>query len=83
VYLTGGIIIRHFANLNCEVLHPSGEVARFDRENMKWTSTNSKGFRREYKAGIYKDLPRINCLQQTDPKTGIITKVREDNVVLI
>ena len=78
-----GVVLRHFANLNCEILYPSGEVARFSREEMAWTITNGKGYRREYKDGVYKDLPRINCLQQTDQKTGIISKVREDNVVLI
>jgi hypothetical protein len=28
-------------------------------------------------------LPKINCLSQTDNSTGIITKIREDNVVYI
>jgi hypothetical protein len=50
---------------------------------MKWTVTNDKGFRREIKDGVSTDLPKINCLIQTDQKTGIVTKVREDNVVLI
>lgn len=50
---------------------------------MKWTITNDKGYRREIKDGVSIDLPKINCLIQTDQKTGIVTKVREDNVVLI
>jgi hypothetical protein len=83
VFLSGGIVIRHFANLDAEILYPNGEHAKFDRAQMKWTITNDRGFRREYQDGVYKDLPKINCLNQTDPKTGIVTKVREDNVVLI
>lgn len=50
---------------------------------MKWTVTNDKGFRREFQDGVHKQLPKINCLSQTDSKTGIVTKIREDNVVLI
>ena len=38
---------------------------------------------REYKNGKSKDLAKINCLNQTDPKTGIVTKVRADKVILI
>jgi hypothetical protein len=29
VYLSGGIVIRHFHNLDCEVLWPNGEFAKF------------------------------------------------------
>lgn len=83
VHLQDGIVVRHFHSLDCEVLWPNGEVARFSREDMKWTVTNDMGFRREIKDGVSKDLPKINCLIQTDQKTGIVTKVREDNVVLI
>lgn len=83
VYLEGGVIIRHFHNLDCEVLWPNGEFAKFERESLKWTVTNDKGFRREYVNGVAKDLPKINCLIQTDPDTQVETKVREDNVVLI
>ena len=86
-----GIVVRHFANLDAEILYPNGEFAKFEREQMKWTITNEKGFRREYKDGVYSDLPKINCLSQTtetvDAETGekslVVTKVREDNVVLI
>ena len=83
VYLRGGVIVRHFHNLDCEVLYPNGEHAHFSRKELKWTITNDKGFRREYKDGVCKDLPKINCLNQTDQKTGVVTKVREDKVVLI
>jgi len=62
VFLSGGIVIRHFANLDAEILYPNGEHAKFDRAQMKWTITNDRGFRREYQDGVYKDLPRINCL---------------------
>jgi len=62
VYLKGGIIIRHMANLDCEILYPSGEFANFDREQMKWTITNENGFKREFKDGVYKQLPKVNCL---------------------
>mmetsp|Transcript_39736 Transcript_39736/g.60903 ORF Transcript_39736/g.60903 Transcript_39736/m.60903 type:complete len:97 (-) Transcript_39736:120-410(-) len=79
----GGIIIRHFHNKDAEILWPNGDIAKFEREEMRWMVTNDKGFRREFKNGIYKDLSKINCLNQTDPKTGITTKVREDKVVLI
>jgi hypothetical protein len=83
VYLRGGIVVRHFHNLDAEVLYPNGEHAHFSRAELKWTVTNDKGFRREYKDGVCRDLPRINCLNQTDQKTGVVTKVREDKVVLI
>jgi len=83
VYLRGGTIIRHFHNLDCEVLWANGEYAQFNRQELKWTVTNDKGFRREYKDGKCKDLPKVNCLKQTDQKTGVVTQVREDNVVLI
>lgn len=86
-----GIVVRHFANLDAEILYPNGEIAKFSREEMAWTITNEKGFRRAYKDGIYSDLPKINCLSQTtetiDSESGekslVVTKVREDNVVLI
>jgi len=83
VFMQGGIVIRHFHNLDAEALHPNGDYAYFNREELKWTVTNDKGFRREFKDGAYKDLEKINCLVQTDPDTGISTKVREDKVVLI
>ena len=83
VFTNKGTVIRHFANLDCQVLYPSGEVANFHRESMKWTTTNDKGYRREFQDGVYKQLSKINCLSQTDSKTGIVTKIREDNVVLI
>jgi len=83
VYLKGGIVIRHFHNLDCEILWPNGEFAKFERKSLKWTITNDKGYRRECQNGVSKDLPRINCLIQTDQATGVETKVREDNVVLI
>jgi hypothetical protein len=31
VFLSGGIVIRHFANLDAEILYPNGEHAKFDR----------------------------------------------------
>lgn len=31
VFLNGGIVIRHFANLDAEILYPNGEHASFDR----------------------------------------------------
>ena len=83
VYVKGGVIIRHFHNLDCEVLCPNGDYAFFERANLKWTITNDKGFKREYQDGKSKDLPKINCLVQTDKESGIVTKVREDNVVMI
>jgi hypothetical protein len=83
VYLQGGIVIRHFHNLDSEVLWPNGECAVFNRNELKWTVTNSKGFRRELTGGVWRDLPKINCLNQTDSTTGTVTMVREDKVVLI
>lgn len=83
VHLRGGVVVRHLHNDDCEVLYASGEYAYFHRKERKWTVTNDKGFRREYKDGKCKDLPKINCLNQTDSKTGVITKVRADKVVLI
>lgn len=83
VHLAGGIVVRHLHNLDCEVLYPNGEHAYFDRKELKWTVTNSNGFRREYQDGKRRDLPKINCLNQTDAKTGVVTKVRADKVVLI
>jgi hypothetical protein len=83
VFLPGGTVVKHFANQDCQVLYSNGEVASFDKAEMKWTVTNDRGFRREFKDGVYKMLPKINCLSQTDYKTGIITKIREDNVVYI
>lgn len=83
VHLRGGVVVRHFHNEDCEVLYANGEHAYFNREERKWTVTNDKGFRREYKDGKSKDLPKINCLNQTDAKTGVVTKVRADKVVLI
>jgi len=83
VYMRGGIVIRHFANLDCEVLYPNGDFATFNRHTMTWVITNTKGFRRQYKDGVYSQLSRVNCLSQTDAKTGIVTTVREDNVVSI
>lgn len=83
VFLKGGIVVKHFHNLDCEVLWPNGEHAFFKREELKWVVTNDKGFVREYQNGAKKDLPRINCLLQTDQRTGIVTRVREDNVVMI
>jgi hypothetical protein len=50
---------------------------------MRWIVTNENGFRREFKDGVIKEMSRINSLSQTDPKTGIVTKLREDNVILI
>lgn len=64
-------------------MYPNGEYAYFDRNDHKWTITNEKGFMREYKNGKSKDLAKINCLNQTDPNTGIVTKVRADKVILI
>jgi len=83
VYLAGGTVVRHFANQDCQVLYPNGEVAYFLKSEFKWTVTNEQGYRREFKDGVYSMLPRINCLSQTDYKTGIVTKIREDNVVYI
>jgi len=83
VYMKGGIVVRHFANLDCEILYPSGEFACFNRDQMTWTITNQKGFRRQYRDGVYSQLSRVNTLNQTDQKTGIVTTVREDNVVCI
>lgn len=83
MHLRGGIVVRHFHNDDCEVLYPNGEHAYFDRKERTWTVTNDKGFRREYKDGQSRDLPKINCLNQTDAKTGVVTKVRADKVVLI
>ena len=83
VHLRGGVVVRHFHNEDCELLYANGEHAYFSREERKWTVTNDKGFRREYKDGKSKDLPKINCLNQTDAKTGVVTKVRADRVVLI
>ena len=83
VYLPKGIVVRHFANLDCEVLYPKGEVAEFNRAELKWTLTNEKGFRREVQDGKSKDLPPINCLKQTETGTGIVTKMRADRVIMI
>lgn len=63
VYLPKGIVVRHFANLDCEVLYPKGEIAQFNRAELKWTLTNEKGLRREVQDGKSKDLPPINCLK--------------------
>lgn len=71
--MSGGVVIRHFSNQDVQVLYPNSEVAVFSRSEMKWTITNQKGFRREFKDGIYKELPKINCLVQTDATTGIVT----------
>ena len=65
------------------MLYPNGEYAYFDKNDHKWTITNEKGFIREFKNGRSRDLPKINCLIQTDPNTGIITKVRADKVIMI
>ena len=46
VMINKGVIVRNFSNNDCEVMHPSGEVAYFDRANLKWTLTNEKGLRR-------------------------------------
>jgi len=83
VFIDSGCVIRHFANLDCQVLYPSGEVANFKRDEMCWTVTNEKGFRRQFKDGVYSQLSRINTMSQTDQASGIITQVREDNVVRI
>lgn len=83
VFMQEGVVVRHFENLDCQVLYPNGDVANFFRDDMRWEITNENGFRREFKDGVYRQLPKINCLSQTDPKTGIVTKLREDNVVFI
>lgn len=31
VFLNGGVVIRHFANLDAEILYPNGEHAKFER----------------------------------------------------
>lgn len=83
VYMPNGVVIIHYHNQDCKVLFPTGEVAFLNKKDMSWTITNENGFRRLFKDGVYSELPRINCLSQTDPETGIITKLREDNVVFI
>jgi hypothetical protein len=40
VYLAKGVVARHFANHNCEVLFPNGDFATFDRSTLEWTLTN-------------------------------------------
>ena len=75
--------MRHFANLDCQVLYPSGEVADFKRAEMCWTVTNEKGLQRSFKDGIYREVGKINCLSQTDTETAITTFIREDNVAFI
>lgn len=83
VYLPKGIVVRHFANLDCEVLYPKGEIAHFNRAELKWTLTNEKGLRREVQDGKSKDLPPINCLKQTEASSGVVTKMRADRVIMI
>jgi hypothetical protein len=37
MYLAKGVVVRHFANQNCQVLYPKGEVANFERSTLTWT----------------------------------------------
>jgi hypothetical protein len=83
MFLPKGAVVRHFANQNCQVLYPKGEVADFDRSTLTWTMTNTNGLRRETCHGTNKDLPPINCLKQSDPMTKIVTVMRADKVMLI
>lgn len=63
MFLHKGAVVRHFANQNCQVLYPKGEVADFDRSTLTWTMTNTNGLRRETCHGVKKDLTPINCLK--------------------
>jgi hypothetical protein len=62
VFVKGGIVIRHFYNLDCEILCANGDYAYFKRDELTWRVTNDKGFRREVRNGVERDLPKINSL---------------------
>jgi hypothetical protein len=68
------------SNRNAEVLYPDGEVARFDKEEMKWTIINSLGKVQEFKDGVLRDLKEVPTATETDPESLSKTTFREDNV---
>jgi hypothetical protein len=78
-----GIVIRQFANFDCELLFPDGVYACFSRENLEWTVTNNKGMQRRFKDGVFTDLQQIPCAVETDAVSGARMMIREDEIVCV